>query len=269
MLESGESVMQFFVPYLSSIHIYSDKPVAPSRNRREEGDGVELESDTWSDDSGSDNSSPSLSNNSSKSWDAVSEDSNCDQDGSWSRKNRPGYLYLQYTEVSSPYQRVPLVQKIDELARTHPALMTLRSIDLSPASWMAVAWYPIYSIPSVKNEKDLETCFLTYHTLSSSFQDNMEEYQDIELGKCMCCCCGGGAQKKEPVGEKLTGGGGGWMSVLPFGVATYKMQGDIWVNPESWDSERLTFLYGAADSWLKQLNLYHHDFNFFTFHSAL
>ncbi|XP_054781704.1 uncharacterized protein LOC129288911 [Prosopis cineraria] len=267
MLESGdETVMQFFVPYLSSIHIYSDKSVVASRNRREEGDGVEFESDSWSDDSGSDNLSQSLSNNSSKSWDAVSEES-CDQDGSWPRRDRLGYHYLQYTEMSSPYQRVPLVEKIAELARSHPALMTLKSVDLSPASWMAVAWYPIYAIPSVKNEKDLETCFLTYHTLSSSFQDNMKEYEDIELGKGICCC-GGGAAQKELVGEKMTSGGG-WMSVPPFGAAAYKMQGDIWVNPDSCDSERLTYLYSAADSWLRQLNLHHHDFNFFTSHSSL
>lgn len=30
--------------------------------------------------------------------------------------------------------------------------------------------YPIYHIPSQRNDKDLSTCFLTYHTLSSSFQ---------------------------------------------------------------------------------------------------
>ncbi|KAI9092490.1 hypothetical protein K1719_027618 [Acacia pycnantha] len=265
MLENGETVMQFFVPYLSSIHIYGHKSVPASRNRREEGDGAEFESDTWSDDSGSDNLSPSLSNNSSKSWDVVSEDSSCDQDGSWSKRNRLGYPYLQFTEVSSPYQRVPLAEKIAELARSHPALMHLKSVDLSPASWMAVAWYPIYSIPSMKNEKDLETCFLTYHTLSSSLQDNKKEYEDIELGKAICCCgSGGGPQKGMMVGD-----GGGWMSVPPFGVATYKMQGDIWVNPDSFDSERLAFLYSAADSWLKQLNHHQHDFNFFTLHSSL
>lgn len=85
--------------------------------------------------------------------------------------------------------------------------MSLRSVDLSPASWMAVYWsfsissslfsdrislldllysfkvltkevclmfddirYPIYHIPMGRTIKDLSTCFLTYHTLSSSFQ---------------------------------------------------------------------------------------------------
>lgn len=83
------------------------------RNRKEEGgDGVDIESDTWSEDSGSENLSPSLSNNSSKSWDVVSEESTCDQDRSLSKKNRFGQPYLEYTEVSSPYQRVPFVEKV-------------------------------------------------------------------------------------------------------------------------------------------------------------
>jgi hypothetical protein len=84
--------------------------------------------------------------------------------------DRLGYLYLQYFERSAPYTRVPLMDKINELAQRYPGLMSLRSVDLSPASWMSVAWYPIYHIPMGRTIKDLSTCFLTYHTLSSSFQ---------------------------------------------------------------------------------------------------
>jgi len=86
-----------------------------SRNRREDSisDGVECESDSWSDDdSGSDNMSRSISNNSSKSWDAISDDSSSDQDGSCQKKDKLGYLYLNYTELTSPYMRVPLMEKV-------------------------------------------------------------------------------------------------------------------------------------------------------------
>ncbi|BAT89800.1 hypothetical protein VIGAN_06086700 [Vigna angularis var. angularis] len=36
----------------------------------------------------------------------------------------------------------------------------------------SICWimYPIYIVPSRNNEKELEACFLTYHTLSSSFE---------------------------------------------------------------------------------------------------
>ncbi|KAL4374347.1 hypothetical protein S245_016968 [Arachis hypogaea] len=266
MLESGDTVIQYYVPYLSAIQIYTNKSVQASRSRREDSDGVEFESDSWSDDSGSDNLSRSLSNNSSKAWDAVSEDSSSDHDGSWPTRDKLGYLYLQYTEMASPYARVPLMEKIPELARTHPALMTFKSVELSPASWMAVSWYPIYTIPSRKNDKDLEACFLTYHTLSSSFQDCETESDNIDTEKDIYWWCGWGSTEGNKCKKKNGNSGGGGISLPPFGLATYKMQEDLWLNPEPCEYERISYLYSAADSWLKQLNVYHHDFNFFTQH---
>ncbi|XP_061951146.1 uncharacterized protein LOC133674157 isoform X2 [Populus nigra] len=236
VLSSGDTIMQYYVPYLSAIQIYSNKSVVASRDSREYNDVVEFESDSWSDDSMSDKLSRSLSNNSSKTWDTISEDSSFDHEGSLSMRDKLGSLSFQYFEISSPYWRVPLLEKITELARNNPGLMTLKNVDLSPASWMAVAWYPIYHIPSQGNEKDLSSCFLTYHTLSSSFQDCVNE--DGEGNVCI--------------------------SLPPFGLATYKLQGNLWINPETSDDERMIYLESAADSWLKQLNVHHHDYSFFT-----
>ncbi|KAI9175138.1 hypothetical protein LWI28_027918 [Acer negundo] len=248
VLESGEDIMQYYVPYLSAIQIYTNKSVAASRNPREGSYVVEFESDCWSDDSG-------LSNNSSRTWDAISEDSGSgsEQDALSPTTNKLGYLYFHYFEMSSPYWRVPLTQKITELAPNHPGLITLTSVDLSPASWMAVAWYPIYHIPSRKNYKDLSTCFLTYHTLSSSFQDSVDENNT----GCL------------EVSGKPKGASSGRISLTPFGLTSYKMQGDVWVKPDTYDQERLINLHRAADSWLKQLNVHHHDFNFFTCHNIM
>ncbi|XP_056852259.1 uncharacterized protein LOC130501382, partial [Raphanus sativus] len=157
--------------------------------------------------------------------------------------DRLGYLYLQYFDRSPPYTRVPLMDKINELAQRYPGLMSLRSVDLSPASWMSVAWYPIYHIPMGRTIKDLSTCFLTYHTLSSSFQD-MEPEEN-----------GGEKKRMRKEGEDI--------SLVPFGMATYKMQGDVWLSHDHDDQERLASLYSVADSWLKQLRVQHHDFNYF------
>jgi len=88
--------------------------------------------------------------------------------------------------------------------------------------------YPIYHIPMNRSIKDLSTCFLTYHTLSSSFQD----------------------VKREEEKERI--------SVSAFGMATYKMQGRLW------DNDRLLCFLSVADSWLKQLRVHHHDFTYFT-----
>ncbi|KAJ6369371.1 hypothetical protein OIU76_027747 [Salix suchowensis] len=250
VLSCGETIMQYYVPYLSAIQIYSNKSVVASRNSREYNDVVHFESDCWSDDSMSDHKlSRSLSNNSSKTWDTISEDSSVDHEGSLSMRDKLGYLHFQYFEISSPYWRVPLMEKVTELARNNPGLITLKNVDLSPASWMAVAWYPIYHIPSQGNDKDLSTCFLTYHTLSSSFQDCVNGDDDIEANGT------GSKQKGEGIGD---------IPLPPFGLATYKMQGDLWINPETSDDERMIYLESAAGSWLKQLNVHHHDYNFFT-----
>ena len=48
-----------------------------------------------------------------------------------------------------------------------------------------------------------------------------------------------------------------------FGLATYKMQGDVWLSRDHDDQERLASLCSVADSWLRQLRVQHHDFNYF------
>ncbi|KAG8662961.1 hypothetical protein MANES_01G159500v8 [Manihot esculenta] len=260
LLNKGESVMQYYVPYLSAIQIYSNKSSLTSRNLnpRELTDAVDFESDCWSDDSTSDELSRSLSNNSNRTWDTISEDLSIDHEGSLLTKDRFGYLYLHYCEISSPCWRVPLMEKITELAKNHPGLMTLKNVDLSPASFMAVAWYPIYHIPSQRNDKDLSTCFLTYHTLSSSFQDCENEYEHGVMVDPLA------ATSVKSKGKNSTG-----ISLPPFGMATYKMQGGVWVNPVTSDFERMIYLRNAADSWLKQLDFHHPDYNFFVYHTPM
>ncbi|CDY51386.1 BnaC08g46230D [Brassica napus] len=109
---------------------------------------------------------------------------------------------------------------------------------------MSVAWYPIYHIPMGRTIKDLSTCFLTYHTLSSSFQD-MERPEEN----------GGDKERMRKEGEDIT--------LSPFGMATHKMQVNVWLSHDQDDQEKLVSLYSVADSWLKQLRVQHHDFNYF------
>ncbi|KAK6802992.1 hypothetical protein RDI58_000776 [Solanum bulbocastanum] len=85
--------------------------------------------------------------------------------------------------------------------------------------------------------KNVSASFLTYHTLSSTFQDVSEEKPDGESG----------------------------IRLSPFGLASYKMQNDEWQNTHTEkDYEKLCDLQNAADSWLTQLSYSHHDFNLFT-----
>ncbi|KAK1567882.1 hypothetical protein Q3G72_017751 [Acer saccharum] len=237
VLGNGETLVQYFVPYLSGIEIYtSNSSVNGLREEADDGETRDSFSDSCSDDSEND-----------KLWRSdgcSSEEGGFEQDNPFHQNGRLGNRYFQYFERSTPYARVPLMDKINGLAQRYPGLMSLRSVDLSPASWMAVAWYPIYHIPMGRTIKDLSTSFLTYHTLSSSFQD-MDPDDDMV-----------NAERKPKEGERI--------SLPPFGLATYKMQGNVWVSGNcGQDQERLLSLLSVADSWLKQLRVQHHDFNHF------
>ncbi|XP_019441150.1 PREDICTED: uncharacterized protein LOC109346187 isoform X2 [Lupinus angustifolius] len=260
VLECGDTLTQYYTPYLSSIQIYTNKPVEVPTPSGSDLSGSSSKSDSYSDGGGSadlSRSPSSSANNSSKEWDDISFDSTSDQ---VPKGDILGYLDFEYTETAQPYLRVPLAEKIVELAKSYPALMTLKSVDLSPASWMAVAWYPIYAIPCQPNE----TCFLTYHSLSSSFEDCANKYDEIDLQKDIRCPSGWGSI----VGEKLEKKNSDCICLSPFGLATYRFQGDVWLSP-SHDNEKLSDLFGAAESWLKQINASHHDFNFFRDNSTL
>ncbi|CAN0896863.1 hypothetical protein LINGRAHAP2_LOCUS18758 [Linum grandiflorum] len=238
----GETLVQYYVPYLSAIQIFTSR----YKEETDSGDGDQSTTrDSFSDDTCSDES------DSDKvwRWDGCSSEEGDGGGGGLCHliNDRLGYLYFQHFERSTPYGRVPLMDKINGLARRYPGLLSLRSVDLSPASWMAVAWYPIYHIPMGRTIKDLSTCFLTYHTLSSSFQD-MDVEDDIER-----------PERKRKEGERI--------SLAPFGMATYKMYGGgkVWVSGNCGrDQERLVSMLSVADSWLKQLRVQHHDFDYFT-----
>nr|GMD70274.1 Pyridoxine/pyridoxamine 5'-phosphate oxidase [Ipomoea batatas] len=142
----------------------------------------------------------------------------------------------------------------------------MKTADLSPASWISIAWYvwyPIYQIPTKGNHKDrLSTCFLTYHALSSSSIRG-----GVKLDK-------DGDKKGKKVLEMVKGeegnnnikkSTGDVLNPYPFGLATYKLDDEIWINGNTFDDyERIIDLYNAAGCWLKRLNFWHHDFNFFT-----
>ncbi|KAM3320732.1 hypothetical protein P3S67_007934 [Capsicum chacoense] len=237
-LDSGETLVQYYVPYLSAIQIFSSS--SSGSILREETESAWEIRDSFSDLFSDESESEKLS----RSDGCSSDEGQFEQDNHLQMNNILGYLYSQYFESSSPYGRVPLVDKISSLAERHPGLMSLRSVDLSPASWMSVAWYPIYHIPMGRTIKDLSTCFLTFHTLSSSFQD-MDLEDNMEKGI-----------RKRNEGEAIP--------LPPFGLASYKMQGNVWISDRTGrGQERMLSLLSAADSWLKQLGVQHHDFNYF------
>ncbi|XP_062227427.1 uncharacterized protein LOC133925556 [Phragmites australis] len=216
-LPSGETIVQYFVPYLSAIQLYTNRAdFFPSQRRFDE-------------------------DNQHNVMDCLSK-YGCETPLHKSKigDERPisickGELFFKYFELDSPYERMPFADKVYELCYKFPALASLSSVELSPSSWMSVFWYPISHTPA-KNPKDLNTCFLTYHSLSTS-----KEYVALNDGHAF-----------------------DHVALAPFGLVTLKLDEKVWASPDTSDQEHIASLFSSAQSWIKKHQIYHHDFNYFS-----
>ncbi|CAK7326631.1 unnamed protein product [Dovyalis caffra] len=262
ILNDSDCVVQYYVPYLSGIQIYADSTKMPPKSRR-----LGEDSDSDFRDSSSDGSSDyeherglkcsreqwnhhHLTNDFPLRMDRLSlrdqhiahqEDFSSDEGESM---NCQGCLLFEYLERDAPYSREPLADKILDLAFRFPELKMLRSCDLLPSSWISVAWYPIYRIPMGPTLKDLDACFLTYHSLHTSL--------------------GGGQSAQAPVMMYPNEADGVPKMSLPvFGLASYKFKGSLWTSNGGCDRQLANSLLQAADKWLRLLQVNHPDFLFF------
>ncbi|XP_039124306.1 uncharacterized protein LOC120260809 [Dioscorea cayenensis subsp. rotundata] len=262
LLNGSDSVVQYYVPYLSGIQLYteSSSPAASSSRPGEESDGDNCR------DSSSDGSSDyehqrcmkysrnwnqkdfgsafafrmdrvSIRDNNGASHEEFSSD-----DGETG--NFQGHLLFEYLEHNPPFTREPLADKISDLACRCPELKTLKSSDLSPASWMSVAWYPIYRIPTGPTLQDLDACFLTFHYLSTPMK---------AVGNAP------GPIVTHPQGVD----GVPKISLPSFGLSCYKLKGSIWTATGVYESQFPDSLFQAADDWLRRRQVNHPDYQFF------
>ncbi|TVU22014.1 hypothetical protein EJB05_31690 [Eragrostis curvula] len=229
-----DEVVQYYVPYLSAIQLYGGfrLHVGPSRTGAEESD-----SDCCQD-TGSDLEHETSSSTNAFSAQETSESSSSSEDEGDSG-NYHEQLLFEFVEPESPYQREPLADKVSRLTKRFPELNTLRSCDLSPASWISVAWYPIYRIPTGPTLRDLDACFLTYHSLSTQFAG-----------------VGHSPKAKAPTTPVTA------MWLPAFAMASYKLKAAAW-TPAWRDKQLAASLAQAADAWLRLLRADHHDHRFF------
>lgn len=263
VLNNTDSVVQYYVPYLSGLQIYGESTTTPITRRAGGDSGYCRDS---SSDGSSDSDLEMRLKYSKEQWNhphpgkgtphrvgrntprdnhiALQESSSGDD--SETRSSQGGLLF-EYLERAPPYSREPLACKILDLARGFPELKTLRSCDMLPTSWISVAWYPIYRIPTGPTLKDLDACFLTFHCLSTSKT-------------------GAGTG----VAPKMTypnGTDGVHKISLPiFGLASYKLKGSMWIPNGSCEHQLSNSLLQAADSWLRVRQVTHPDFQFFASH---
>ncbi|KAL6894399.1 hypothetical protein ACP4OV_008497 [Aristida adscensionis] len=244
LLNESDSVIQYYVPYLSAIQLYAD-PSRPASRTRRLGDESDGESIDTSSESSSENDVDRLRVSSMEATHPLENGGLRSDDGeAHTSSSSP---IFEYMERDPPYGREPLTDKVTTLAGRFPALKTFNSCDLLPSSWMSVAWYPIYRIPTGPTLKDLDACFLTFHCLATP-------YKDCEPS--MPACPGFEGLRSSNATGKL--------SLPVFGLASYKLRTSIWASDGT--QERFTSLMQEADSWLRRIQVDHPDFRFFVSH---
>lgn len=270
LLNGSDSVVQYYVPYLSGIQLYIDpsKPSPRLRRPGEESDSMssrESSSDSSSDyrlERGANNgvngawSQPNIADanilglkrlslrNKTLTGSSSDESENC---------SPPGQLVFEYFEYDPPFSREPLADKIQVLTTRFPELKTYKSCDLSPSSWVSVAWYPIYRIPTGPTLQNLDACFLTFHALSTPFQVASTDGLNFR-----------GSRPKEVRSADLSIK----LSLPIFGLASYKFKVSVW-NPNGvYESQKVNSLLQAADNWLRRLQVNHPDYRFFLSHNS-
>lgn len=264
LLNGKDSIIQYYVPFLSGIQLYVDPSKPSSRVRPgEEGDAessretssggssdceVERRSISSSDGLRNQHSLVNLNaqrlNRLSLSDKAVTVSSSDETEISKSL----GQLMFEYLEHEQPHHRRPLADKIAVLASQFPELKTCRSADLLPSSWISVAWYPIYRIPMGPTLRDLDASFLTFHTLST--QSRVQPRYHGATGRKVLGNVNACSRISLPV----------------FGLATYKLKTSILSPGGPHESEQENSLLQNADSWLRRLHVILPDYQFFRMH---
>ncbi|KAI3687675.1 hypothetical protein L1987_81375 [Smallanthus sonchifolius] len=253
VLNESDSVVQYYVPYLSAIQLYVDPSTPLTKIRRP---GEESDSDSSRATSSDGSYEPRVEDNNVGSI-AKSFNKLILRDGDYfvgngtdesEIRNPPGHLIFEYFERALPYHRAPIADKISDLASKFPELKTCRSCDLTQSSWVSIAWYPIYRIPAGPSLQNLDASFLTFHSLSTPLRSMDGDRPDHD---------GSTANKVYDVGMSCQ------LTLPIFGLAVYKFKNSDWTQSGAHGAEIVNSLMNSTENWLQSLNVYHPDFVFF------
>lgn len=264
LLNGSDSVKQYYVPSLSGIQLYLD----PHRLRRP-GDDSDADSSRETSSAGS---SDCEAERQAKSFVDGARGRHNDINLTSQRVNgltlrdkppisssneeteacsSPGQLVFEYFEQEQPHYRQPLYDKVSYLASHFPELQSYRSCDLLPASWVSVAWYPIYRIPVGPTLQSLDASFLTFHSLSTHSRSKNQSKFHASSGRKVC-----GIDTSSKI------------SLPVFGLASYKLRGSMLIPTGAYECQQANSLLQAADNWLRRLQVSLPDFQFFVSHSS-
>ncbi|KAG0537495.1 hypothetical protein BDA96_03G153400 [Sorghum bicolor] len=251
LLNGTDGVVQYYVPFLSAIQLYGSRPPPSSKrclNEDSDGDSALDTSSDVSNESDNDNERSIGTTTQCLAENICTDQESLSSDDCESSNQQPSPVF-QYVEHDAPYGRQPLADMISVFACKFPDLNTYKSCDLLPSSWISVAWYPIYRIPTGPTLQDLDACFLTFHSLSTAPDGTISgcpETNNFHNNKIAA------------VPGKIT---------LPLiGLASYKFNGSLWTSNQHHEQQLTTSLLKAADDWLCQRQVDHPDYRFFLTH---
>ena len=294
--DEEHEVFQYYVPFLSGIQVFkraearAPDGAATSRETRDDDDRRERERERENDDDDDATGATGAPGASRRQEDDRENDRIDDAKGpaggrgflplpsgidaaTRAGETVPGReLVLQYFEQASPYARAPLADTAEKLRVDHPELFDLTSDELHPASWMSVAWYPIYRIPVGRSLRDLSACFLTYHALSAGARGgdgDGDEASPVPPHARGCPAPPPASATGEAAmaarANRLIGSdpaGRSRVRLRAFGLAYYKLRAELWRPAEV--ADWLKTMQGGARAWLRGQKVIHPDFEFFS-----
>ncbi|KAK6937337.1 Protein of unknown function DUF789 [Dillenia turbinata] len=257
--EGDPPVTQYYIPFLSGIQLYIDPSKSSSglRNSYEES-GAEPSTATGSAESSGCEPDRRLQGVAAGEWSTPlnlnAQMTRLSLRNEAEKSNSPGMLIYEYLENGSPWSRPPLFDKVSALASEVPELNTYKSSDVLPASWLCVAWYPIYRIPLGQTLKELEASFLTFHHLST-------QSKSIHHPKLHASSSNG--WKVEAANTESPK-----ISLTVFGLASYKFIGSMLTPTRPQDRHQEISLLQAAANFLNSIGVELNDFKFFSLRSS-
>ena len=174
----------------------------------------------------------------------------------------PSRLLFQFFESTSPHEREPFTDRIQQLAAgCCPELLTLNSSSLHPSSWYSVAWYPLYRFPSNGSSiRELNASFLTFHSMSAprtadSPRTTENRPQPPQLPQP--------AQQALAARQAAVQGSSPKAVVLEaFAFMPYRLQGHMWADPMQ-NKSVYEPMMAAAQAWVQRRRCKHPDLHFF------
>ncbi|KAJ9555014.1 hypothetical protein OSB04_009628 [Centaurea solstitialis] len=290
VLNESDSVVQYYVPYLSAIQLYVD-PSAPITSIRRLGEESDSDSSraTTSDGSyepGSVGRGPQVQENNVGS---VTQSFNKlalrgdpfvgDGSDEGEIRNPPGLLIFEYFERALPYHRAPLADKA-----SHPFTILTLLVSLFSSShdlfipidtWLIVFKVLISELASKFPElKTYRSCDLTQSSWVSvawypiyripvgpSLQNLDASFLTFHSlstpSRSMDAVHGSSVSEVDDVLRQ---------SLPIFGLAVYKFKSSDWTQSGIHGTEKVNSLMQSTENWLRNLNVYHPDFMFFKNH---